>query len=117
MEQKDDEIVKVTVDEFTGILPQDNDISCRKDFALLLSQSEAFQQLVQTKGWKILKEFIDGQVFWMTQSLKVETDINKIMRLQSEIIAFESLEKIIETSFVNAEQAKKQLLDLVTGSA
>lgn len=101
---------EVVSEEFTGIIPQDNDNSCRQDLVAVLNQNEAFEQLRNTKGWKLLEKFIHDQVDSMTQLLKVETDFDKIRRLQAEILAFESLEKIMETSFVNAEEAKKLLM-------
>lgn len=106
------------VDDFTGLSTDSVEESAyRKDVVALINQSEAFQQMTSTRGWKLLEKFIATQVQWMTELLKTELDFSRIRRLQAEIIAFESLTKIIDTSFVNADQARKQLMDVVSGEA
>ena len=107
-----------SIDEFTGLLSRDKESEAlRKDLGNVVSQAEALRILQETSGWGILTRFIDAQVSWMTDSLKVERDIEKIRRLQAEVLAFESLQRIIEKSFYDAEEAKKKLLDIVSGSA
>ena len=115
--RESDDLAKAESDEFTGLLPSKvEETSYRRDVTTLISQSEAFAALIASKGWKVLEGFVEGQIKWLTQHLKCETDINKIIRLQAEILAFESLFKVIEISFVNCEQAKKHLLDIVSGN-
>lgn len=121
MANQDDEITQDKAqhelsDEFTGLLPPTvEEEGYKRDVVALFAQNDAFQQMTNTKGWHLLEKFIEQQIDWMLQLLRVEIDHDKIKRIQAEILAFESLFKIIEVSFVNSEQAKKHLLDMVSG--
>lgn len=45
----------------------------------------------------------------LTKSLIVETDFEKIKRIQADILAFNSIFSLIEKSMIDATEAKKQL--------
>jgi len=103
------EIPDDKTDDITGSPVEDVQLKEDTDQILkVLQQGEAFRELVATKGWKILNEFIEGQVKSLTISLKVEKDFSKIIRIQSELLAFESLLLIIEQSFLDYEEAVRR---------
>lgn len=101
-------------DPETGLLVEDKQIEQTvRDFEKVLEQRNAFVELKSTRGWAILEKFVQNTVQLMTNDLKIEKDFEKIKRLQSEIIAFETLFNIIEVSFEDAKEAEKKLNEIV----
>lgn len=108
------EMLPEEIDDITGVVTSDQqEIEDRAQIVKVISQAEAFKGLVKTEGWKILSEFIEGQVKYMTGLLKVEKDFDKIIRIQSELMAFESLPLIIEKSFLDYEEAIKTIKNFI----
>lgn len=97
-------------DEFVGDqIPESKEECDRELLQVVVDQSKELEAMRSSKGWQILSQFINSQVDWMTRQLKVETDMEKVRRLQSEILAFESLENILTKSFTDAEEARRLL--------
>lgn len=101
-------------DQDTGLLLEDKQIEQTvRDAEKVLEQRNAFVELKSTRGWAILEQFVQNLVRQLTNDLKLERDFEKIKRLQSEIIAFETLFNIIEVSFEDAKEAEKKLNEIV----
>lgn len=102
------------IDQETGVLTDDAQFQQTiSDLERVIAQQQAFEHLKSTPGWKIYEKFVTNQVENLTNMLKVEENFDKIRRIQSELIAFESLFKIIEQSFIDADAARKQLDNLI----
>lgn len=101
------------LDEFTGLETHDfQEKTLRVDLQKVISQAQSFHEMTQTKGWRLLREFLENQVKTLTEQLKVEVEYEKIRRIQSEILAFESIFKIVDKSFEDSLEAQKQLLEM-----
>lgn len=104
-------------DEFTGHLtPEAEKVEAIVNLESVVAQASVLREMQATEGWQMLSRFLKTEVSWMTDLLKVEQDYKKIKRLQAEILALETLPKIIEKSFEDAEEASKKLKELVEGT-
>lgn len=100
-------------DEITGELKPEAEFNKTVErLDAVISQSNAFQEMKRTKGWAILMEFVNKTIASRTETLILEVDFEKIRRIQSEIIAFSSLEALIDNSFREAEVAREHLKSL-----
>lgn len=75
----------------------------------VIYQASMFLQMKETEGWRILQAFIKNTIEGYTKSLILEQDFEKIKRLQSEILAMESVFRIVDESILDAEEAKRSL--------
>lgn len=75
----------------------------------VVTQAEAFLEMKKTKGWMQVEEFVKKMTEQLTKSLITECEFEKIRRIQSEILAFDSLLSIVEKSILDSHEAKKQL--------
>jgi hypothetical protein len=97
-------------DEDTGLLKEEVEYDrLVADAEAVISQHNAFQEMKRTRGWIILEEFIHTTIKNLTNQLILERDFEKIRRIQSEIIAFDSLEAIMDKNMKDSEQAKEEL--------
>lgn len=109
-----DEKIELEFDEETGLETQESEISSAiNSFQTVINQAENFKLLQASAGWKQIESFIKGHVENLILSLKLEENFDKIKRLQSQIVAFESVLNIIELSFSDAEKAKIELQKLI----
>jgi hypothetical protein len=100
-------------DEDTGQLKEE--IEYERTVAALdtvISQANAFSEMKRTRGWQLYSQFVQKTIQDLTKQLILERDFEKIRRIQSEIIAFDSLEALIDNSMMDAEKAKEDLKSL-----
>lgn len=113
-EQFKEEVPEMLTDDTTGqVLPEDALKSLGNDLNAVLEQARLLQEMTSTKGWGLVKKFIDSQIENLINLLKIEKDYNKIIRIQAELLAFESLPMLFEKSFYDAEEASQRLIDLL----
>lgn len=80
--------------------------------AQVLEQGNALGQLKQTKGWKIIEDYIAGQVKYFTDKLILCKDFNEIIRIQAEILANNGLLLTMEKILMDCEHAKAKIDEL-----
>lgn len=77
----------------------------------IYAQNEAYREMVSTPGWAILEKALKDLTDSLVDSLKRETDLPKLIRLQAEIKALEALPFVVAKSFIDVEQVKQLLKD------
>lgn len=97
-------------DEDTGFIKDEFEEQRLKSYLEdVVTQAEAFLEMKKTKGWMQVEEFVKKMTEQLTKSLITECEFEKIRRIQSEILAFDSLLSIVEKSILDSHEAKKQL--------
>lgn len=97
-------------DEDTGFIKDEVEEQRLKSYLEdVVTQAEAFLEMKKTKGWMQVEEFVKKMTEQLTKSLITECEFEKIRRIQSEILAFDSLLSIVEKSILDSHEAKKQL--------
>jgi len=100
-------------DEDTGIVTEEYKIDqAISSFNKVITQANHFLSLKEHEGWKQIERFIANEVEDMLHKLRFEPDLERIRRLQSQIVAFESVLNIIDLSLSDAEKAKEELSKL-----
>lgn len=109
-----EDLPEIQTDEVTGQVLPENALKNRvNDLNAIIEQARLLNEMTNTKGWSLVKKFIDSQIESLINLLKVEKDYNKIVRIQSELLAFETLPMLLEKSFYDAEEANQRLIDLL----
>lgn len=109
-----EDLPEIQTDEVTGqVLPENALKNLGNDLNAIIEQARLFNEMTNTKGWELVKKFIDSQIESLINLLKIEKDYNKIVRIQSELLAFETLPMLLEKSFYDAEEANQRLIDLL----
>lgn len=109
-----EDLPEIQTDEVTGqVLPENALKNLGNDLNAIIEQARLLNEMTNTKGWSLVKKFIDSQIESLINLLKVEKDYNKIVRIQSELLAFETLPMLLEKSFYDAEEANQRLIDLL----
>jgi hypothetical protein len=84
--------------------------------APLLDAGNALQELKSSKGWTILKNFIEGQIESHKLKLVVEDKFSEVRRVQEYIKALQNIllfpDTLIEEASKYAEQLVQQKQDL-----
>lgn len=97
-------------DEDTGFIKEEVEEQRLKSYLEdVVTKAEAFLEMKKTKGWMQVEEFVKKMTEQLTKSLITECEFEKIRRIQSEILAFDSLLSIVEKSILDSHEAKKQL--------
>lgn len=101
-------------DEITGIKAQEPKETLA-DLSKVIAQGEAFIELKSTKGWKLIEEFLIMNKNSLTDSLIYEEKFSIIKNTQCLIKAFQVLPTIIEKALIDAEEAKKEVQNFLSG--